>query len=89
MIAACWSDQQTPTTYYISSYACSSWYFKPDPRPDTRELRKRWWKYIEQFLRTIEPVTNLFRIARKVERLRIHHERQYPRIIKYRNNRNP
>lgn len=82
----------TANTYYFwpgAPWAFTSCYV-PEPKPTKGERAARWWKYITGFAPTRQEVLSwIIPIARNAQRLRIHHERQYPRIIKYRNNRMP
>jgi hypothetical protein len=80
-------------TYWYPVTCCSNSYYWKSPEEEATpvNLKKKWWLYLEGFLGRpsfIEKIISHF-IPRISLVFRIHHERQYPRVVKGRNNRNP
>jgi hypothetical protein len=77
-------------SYLLSFGSCSSlgWFYCPS----LREIRRHFWEYLRCILRRekfdidIRPVPPL---VRRRQHRPINHERQYPRVVRCRNNRNP
>lgn len=73
-----------------SRYVYVTTCYRPPEKPSRAELARRYWEYVSCFTPKFEAaLLPVFRLIRNVQVPRIHHERQYPRIIKYRNNRQP
>lgn len=92
MIAACWDNADT-TGFYFTYYpvAATSYYFEEPEVDSYKELRRKWWLYLESILAFQQSANPVISYSAEGPRffMRIHHEKQYPRIIKGRNNRNP